>query len=388
MVQLVNEQVESIEVEERGPTPQVTSPLSIKEQDQLARHERVIERGFTSIYDMGQALFAINEKRLYRAYGTWKEYVEQRWEKTRDWAYKAMKAADVYQGLRDRGVPELLPEGERAARAIAPLLMRDPDAAIDVLRRLGPHATAAEIQAEVEEAPRPPRTNYWFGNHWHDAGSSAVATDAQWLVKKGLIEPSDLEYMSQEARATFVHELTEVDREHSIEWRDEHPTAFRMDGDIPMDGDNERGWRISRSLIRRRAREVAAMLQQGKVKDLARVKRLFSKSAMDKDHSHRDACAAFLKSLDKLTRRIKRGDSDSFELASWKKRHAEIRSRLDQFVDETAAMNVAFILREKAAKEKLLAKLEETGEMRAEGSPAPAPVEEAPAAPVEEAAAA
>lgn len=95
----------------------------------LSDLERVIERGLTTFVEVGQALLAIRDGRLYLdSYSDFDTYCRERWGWSRQYADKQIRAADVSRMLLDTGVPSSqLPTSEKQARALSPL-RDDPDA--------------------------------------------------------------------------------------------------------------------------------------------------------------------------------------------------------------------------------------------------------------------
>ena len=50
------------------------------ERSELLQHEQVIEKGLKTFVDVGNALLAIRDKRLYRqGFGTFEDYCKDRW---------------------------------------------------------------------------------------------------------------------------------------------------------------------------------------------------------------------------------------------------------------------------------------------------------------------
>lgn len=71
-----------------------------EQPDELTRLETVIERGFKTFIEVGEALATIREKKLYKLrYATFEDYCTVRWKFTRQRAYQLMSAAQVAIGL-------------------------------------------------------------------------------------------------------------------------------------------------------------------------------------------------------------------------------------------------------------------------------------------------
>jgi hypothetical protein len=71
--------------------------LTLKEQTDLETHEVVIESGMATFVQVGKALAAIRDKRLYRTLAkpkrTFSDYCRERWDMTRDYAYKLIESS-------------------------------------------------------------------------------------------------------------------------------------------------------------------------------------------------------------------------------------------------------------------------------------------------------
>lgn len=127
-------------------------PLSIEEGSLLQQHEAVIERGLGTFVEVGEALMAIREQRLYRAaHGTFEEYCRARWGMARRTAYQLMDAAEVVQNVRN--CAHSLPANEAQARPLAalatPALQRE--VWQEVVETAGDHGITAEwVRRAVE----------------------------------------------------------------------------------------------------------------------------------------------------------------------------------------------------------------------------------------------
>ncbi len=91
------------------------------ETRELERCEAVIEGGLQTFVEVGTALMAIRDKRLYRAeHGTFEEYCRERWDMTRQHANRLIQSAEIITNLEPIGSK---PEAESQAR---PLVHLDP----------------------------------------------------------------------------------------------------------------------------------------------------------------------------------------------------------------------------------------------------------------------
>jgi hypothetical protein len=126
-----------------------TSSLSMHEQSTLETYERTIEAGLKTFLEVGNALLAIRDGKLYRAtYATFEAYCQQRWELKQSRAYQLMDAAEVVETLK-RSTSESstiveLPANEAQARPLATL---PPAAQVEVWREAVETAPASGITA-------------------------------------------------------------------------------------------------------------------------------------------------------------------------------------------------------------------------------------------------
>lgn len=102
-------------------TMQVELRMTATELTELSSHEEVIERGLKTFQEVGSALSAIRDGRLYREhYGTFEEYCQQRWQLKQSRAYQLMDAAKALENLASSTIVEL-PSNESQARPLARL---------------------------------------------------------------------------------------------------------------------------------------------------------------------------------------------------------------------------------------------------------------------------
>lgn len=140
-----------------GPSavPRKQERLDRSERAELRQLEERVERGTRAYVAMGQALARIRDARLYReTHGTFEDYCRERWGWGRNYANKAIAAAETVASL-GTGVPT--PASEAVARELAPLRDR-PDEAREVwsqaIERHGPQPTAAQVR-EIVRPPDP-----------------------------------------------------------------------------------------------------------------------------------------------------------------------------------------------------------------------------------------
>jgi phage N-6-adenine-methyltransferase len=125
--------------------------LAPAEAVRLADLEAVVERGVAAFVEVGQALLAIHDERLYRAtHATFEDYCRERWGFSRSRGYRLIDGARVAELVSPMGdIPN-----ERQARELVPLLER-PDELVEVVLELrakhGERVTAAKVRQAVEE---------------------------------------------------------------------------------------------------------------------------------------------------------------------------------------------------------------------------------------------
>jgi hypothetical protein len=103
-----------------APVSEMTAPLSPAEAQTLERYERIIAQGINTFIEVGRALLAIREQRLYRqAYGTFEEYLRRRWDLSRPRAYQLIDAAQVVDTVST--IVDIVPMNEAQARPLASL---------------------------------------------------------------------------------------------------------------------------------------------------------------------------------------------------------------------------------------------------------------------------
>lgn len=126
--------------------------LTVIESSELSQHEEVIRRGLNTFVEVGAALLAIRDGRLYRAeFGTFEDYCQERWGIKRQRAYELMSAAGVVNVLSE--ISDKLPERESH---VAPLASLEPEQQREAWARVIETAqdgkvTAAHVQSVVDE---------------------------------------------------------------------------------------------------------------------------------------------------------------------------------------------------------------------------------------------
>lgn len=98
--------------------------LSLVEAKTLAGHEATIEKGLDTFYEVGAALCAIRDGRLYRqTHDTFEDYCRDRWNISRVHAHRLISANEVREELLPIG--NILPTNESQARALASVPKKD-----------------------------------------------------------------------------------------------------------------------------------------------------------------------------------------------------------------------------------------------------------------------
>lgn len=152
----------------------------------LADHEAVIERGLATFVEVGEALAAIRDQRLYRdTHGTFEDYCRDRWGFNRKRAAQMIEAAEVVSTMVDTDLPA--PQNERQARALA--AVPEPDRA-EVWRETLDHtdgkptarAIAERVQQRTAElrdqAARQEARRAEDEEFWSDVADQAVKSGA------------------------------------------------------------------------------------------------------------------------------------------------------------------------------------------------------------------
>jgi hypothetical protein len=87
----------------------------------LEHYEQIIAQGIKTFVQVGQALLAIRDQRLYRqSHDTFEDYLRQRWDLGQSRAYQLMDAAGVVTNLKSSTTVEL-PANESQTRPLAAL---------------------------------------------------------------------------------------------------------------------------------------------------------------------------------------------------------------------------------------------------------------------------
>jgi hypothetical protein len=99
------------------PTMPTNSPLTVVQRRDLARCEKIIEKGLQTFREVGNALIEIKEKSLYRNdYATFQDYCQERWGFSRQRAHQLIQGAKVAERM-STAVDTPIPN-ERVAREL------------------------------------------------------------------------------------------------------------------------------------------------------------------------------------------------------------------------------------------------------------------------------
>jgi len=142
-------------------TPTVATPAPSRQPKTtplLAELERIIERGIETFVEVGHALMAIRDEKLYRPqHVSFEQYLSARWQPklSRQHAHRLIKAAQVAEVLLPIGN---VPANEAQARTLVPLLDQPEklrDVAVQVHEAHGDKVTAAKLETAVRQVRKP-----------------------------------------------------------------------------------------------------------------------------------------------------------------------------------------------------------------------------------------
>lgn len=144
------------------------SNLTPLELQTLQRHEAVITKGINSFVEVGNALSAIRDSRLYRAdFSTFEDYCKTKWHMVRQTAFQFINAAKVVENIKDAEISNVShglqiepPKNERQARPLAQLDSKEEQ--VQAWRTANEKAklserpvTAEDVKKAVEEIKQP-----------------------------------------------------------------------------------------------------------------------------------------------------------------------------------------------------------------------------------------
>lgn len=177
--------------------------LTTAEHAELLAYEAVIRRGMETFLDVGRALMAIRDDRLYRAtHATFDDYCRERWNISRKYAYRTINAAMVIENLSPMG--DILPTNERQAR---PLTALEPEQQREAWQKAVESApdgkpTAAQVAKATVEFAKPVvyapvwelerKVGEWLAEQEHIAASLSLDGILETLkVQTGLMRTPD-----------------------------------------------------------------------------------------------------------------------------------------------------------------------------------------------------
>jgi hypothetical protein len=125
--------------------------LNIDESHELERCEVVIKQGLKTFIEVGEALFIIRDKRLYRReFNTFEDYCQEKWTLSKPYVNRIIAASLTFNNLTPMGA--ILPESERQVR---PLTNLEPEIQKEVWKEVvethGENITAAKVQSVVND---------------------------------------------------------------------------------------------------------------------------------------------------------------------------------------------------------------------------------------------
>jgi phage N-6-adenine-methyltransferase len=135
----------------------IAQPLLADEVALLSAHEAQIERGLQTFYEVGAALLAIRDQRLYReGYSTFEAYCRDRWGMSKPRVYQMIEAAGIVDDLKKSTIVDL-PINEAQARPLAAVAPDERPAVWREAVETAPNGrvTAAHVQSVVDARREP-----------------------------------------------------------------------------------------------------------------------------------------------------------------------------------------------------------------------------------------
>lgn len=130
------------------------TPLTQVEVEQLAKCEQIIGKGLETYVEVGNALFSIQDKRLYRiTHDTFEQYCREKWTFSARQANRLIGGTEVVKNIRrDQLVskaPLAVPVNEAQARELAHL---PPEKQVEAAGRVAQKKKAAPTAKDFREA--------------------------------------------------------------------------------------------------------------------------------------------------------------------------------------------------------------------------------------------
>jgi hypothetical protein len=121
--------------------------LMIIETQRLEECEDTIRKGMSTFVEVGQALAAIRDQKLYRdTHKTFQAYCKERWGRSRDWAYMLMNASAACENVDEH---QQIPNQEQAKALSKAPPEEQAEVWAEVLDENGEHVTAADVTKAV-----------------------------------------------------------------------------------------------------------------------------------------------------------------------------------------------------------------------------------------------
>jgi hypothetical protein len=161
--------------------------LDAAEVELLDSYESRIEKGLSSFIEVGEALTAIRDARLYRAaHGTFEDYCRVKWGMRKSQAYRLIEAAEILSPIGD-AAKAITTESQARELSAVPV----PERAAVVEKAI--LATGGKITAAaIREAAKPDESEHVEVTIEapHRQLSAAAMTEAHdlWLIAKGRLD--------------------------------------------------------------------------------------------------------------------------------------------------------------------------------------------------------
>jgi len=149
--------------QEASPIASTHTSLTPSEAQALSQCEQIIRKGLETFVEVGNALLAIRDQRLYRSsHDTFEEYCRDKWKFTARQANRLIGAGGVVENLiQDQlvsSVPAAIPENEAQARPLAPLTPPQQVKAARIVAKKSDKPTTKDFEEAAEKvADKKPR---------------------------------------------------------------------------------------------------------------------------------------------------------------------------------------------------------------------------------------